>query len=142
MATKVYEKIEVTGALKEMGFDTLLKALKAADLMDALESAENITIFAPNNEAFEKLEKSVLQDLLKEENREKLSDILKYHVISSEIPSDTVVSFDSIEMMNGHDAEILKRNGSVLINDAEIIETDIKAKNGMIHVIDRVLMPE
>lgn len=136
-----YENLTVTEAASKAGFNIFNKAIKEAKLDEFLESADFITIFAPDDEAFNKLEKFLLESLLKIENKEKLAEILKYHVVSSSMPAEAVESVDFIEMLNGKNAEIFKKNGSLMINDAEIKEPDIKIKNGVIHKINKVLMP-
>ncbi len=142
MTIRTYENLNIAEAAKQAGFSILLEAIIKAGLAEALQSSENITVFAPDNDAFNELDKSLLENLLKPENKDKLVEILKYHVISGEMPSDAVVSLDEIEMMNGKTVEIFQRNGDVLINDARVIQPDIKTKNGIIHVIDKVLIPE
>lgn len=142
MVVKTYENLSIVEAAKQAGFDMLIKAADKAGLLDTLETAEDITIFAPDDEAFNALEKTVLEGLLQLENKDKLANILKYHIISSKMPSETVVSMDEIEMMNGQKVEIFKRNGDVLINESKVIQPDIQTKNGIIHSIDKILMPE
>lgn len=137
-----YKNLNVLEALSQAGFNTLLKAVKYAKLDELLESAENITIFAPDNEAFNKLGPFILESLMKIGSEEELAEILKYHIISSTMPVDAVESVDSIKMMNGKKADIFKKNGILMVNDAEIIEPDIQVKNGVIHKINNVLLPE
>ncbi len=142
MAVKTYENFNIIEAAKQAGFGMLLKAAEKAGLLDYLETAEDITIFAPDDEAFNAIEKTVLEGLMMVQNQDKLADILKYHIISSKMPSEAVESLDDIEMMNGQKVEIFKRNGDLLVNEAKIIQPDIHTKNAIIHSIDKVLMPE
>jgi len=139
---KIYENLNIMEALLEAGLDELLMKMKDAGLLEMLESAENITIFAPTDEAFEEIREIFPKGFLNRADREKLANILKYHVISSVLPSEAVMSFDDIETMNGKKARIFTRDAATLINDAEIIETDIKTQNGIIHKINKVLIPE
>jgi len=142
MAVKTYENVNIADAAKQAGFNMLLKAAEKAGLLDFLKTAEDITIFAPDDDAFNAIERTVLEGLMMVQNKDRLADILKYHVISSRMPSQAVESLDEIEMMNGQYVEIFKRNSDLLVNDARVIQPDIYTKNGVIHSIDKVLMPE
>ncbi len=136
-----YENLNILQALPQAGLNILLKAVKEANLDSVIESADNITVFAPDDNAFNKLEGFISESLLKPENKEKLADILKYHLVSSAMPADAVESIDSIEMMNGKKADIFRQNCTLMINDARITGADIKVKNGIIHKINKVLLP-
>ncbi len=127
-------------AISNPEFSTLVAAVKAAGLVDALSGDTELTLFAPTNAAFAKLPKGTLEALLAD--KAKLANILKYHVVAGKVLAKDVVNLDSAEALNGKELEIIKRDGKVFINDAEVVKTDINAKNGVIHVIDTVLIPE
>jgi len=137
-----YENLNILEAANQANFSIFLKAAKKAKLDGMLESADNITVFIPDDNAFNKLEKIFLEGLLKIGKENQLANILKYHIVSSNMPADAVQSVDSIEMMNGQKADIFRKNGTLMINDAEITEPDIKVKNGVIHKINKVLLPK
>jgi uncharacterized surface protein with fasciclin (FAS1) repeats len=122
-------------------FNTLAKALQAAGLVDTLKGKGPFTVFAPTDEAFAKLPAGTIDELLKPENKEKLVSILTYHVVSGAVSSKKVATMKSAKTVNGKDVSISAEGGSVKINDAKVIKADIKASNGVIHVIDSVLMP-
>jgi uncharacterized surface protein with fasciclin (FAS1) repeats len=122
-------------------FNTLAKALQAAGLVDTLKGKGPFTVFAPTDEAFAKLPAGTVEDLLKPENKEKLVSILTYHVVPGAVSSKKVSTMKSAKTVNGKDVSISAEGGTVKINDAKVIKTDIKASNGVIHVIDSVLMP-
>jgi uncharacterized surface protein with fasciclin (FAS1) repeats len=122
-------------------FNTLAKALQAAGLVDTLKGKGPFTVFSPTDEAFAKLPAGTIDELLKPENKEKLVSILTYHVVSGAVSSKKVATMKSAKTVNGKDVSISAEGGSVKINDAKVIKADIKASNGVIHVIDSVLMP-
>jgi uncharacterized surface protein with fasciclin (FAS1) repeats len=122
-------------------FNTLAKALQAAGLVDTLKGKGPFTVFTPTDEAFAKLPAGTIDELLKPENKEKLVSILTYHVVSGAVSSKKVATMKSAKTVNGKDVSISAEGGSVKINDAKVIKADIKASNGVIHVIDSVLMP-
>ena len=125
-------------------FNTLVAALKAADLVDTLKGKGPFTVFAPTDEAFAKIPKETLDSLLKPENKDKLTDILKFHVTPGKITAQDVVNLNGKEltMADGKKAKIEVKDKDVYINGAKVIITDIQAKNGIIHVIDTVIMPK
>lgn len=125
-------------------FSTLSKALEAAGLTNALEGPGPLTVFAPTNRAFEQLPKGALETLLKPENKAQLTDILTYHVAQGKLPAEEVLKLDGkdLTMLNGKPAKIEVKNGTVYIDGAKVLKTDIQASNGVIHVIDTVLMPD
>lgn len=131
-------------AVEDGRFKTLATALKAANLVDTLKGKGPFTVFAPTDEAFAKLPKETLNDLLKPENKEKLADILTYHVTPGKITSQEVVKLNGkeITMVNGKKAKIEVKNNEVFIDGAKVIITDIEGKNGVIHVIDTVIIPK
>jgi uncharacterized surface protein with fasciclin (FAS1) repeats len=122
-------------------FNTLAKALQAAGLVDTLKGKGPFTVFTPTDEAFAKLPAGTIDELLKPENKEKLVSILTYHVVPGAVSSKKVATMKSAKTVNGKDVSISAEGGSVKINDAKVIKADIKASNGVIHVIDSVLMP-
>ncbi len=131
-------------AVKDGRFTTLVAALKAADLVEPLKEKGPFTVFAPTDDAFKKLPSKTLEDLLKPENQDALKDILLYHVTKGAVPSKNVVKFDgkTIPMLNKKDTKVTIKDGEVFINDSKVVITDIKADNGIIHVIDTVLIPQ
>lgn len=129
-------------AASDERFSTLVAAVKAADLVDTLSSSGPFTVFAPTNDAFAALPDGTLDTLLKPENKGKLTDILTYHVVSGEVPASKVVSLSSAETVQGDTVDIKVSDGSVMVDGAKVVITDIKASNGIIHVIDSVILPE
>ncbi|MGZ3837108.1 MAG: fasciclin domain-containing protein [Flavisolibacter sp.] len=120
---------------------TLVAAIKKAGLVDALSNAGPFTVFAPTNAAFDKLPKGTLEELLKPENKEKLQDILQYHVFVGSLHTDLMQDGQTLNEVNGANLSISKTNGQVLINHSARILASIPASNGIIHVIDGVLLP-
>lgn len=123
-------------------FETLTAALTAADLVGTLEGAGPFTVFAPTDAAFEKLPAGALDDLLKPENKAKLQSILTYHVVSGKVLAADVVKVDSAKTVNGQQVDVNVMGDKVKIGGANVVKTDIVASNGVIHVIDTVLMPK
>ena len=123
-------------------FNTLAKALQAADLVDTLKGKGPYTVFAPTDEAFAKLPQATLADLLKPENKAKLQRILTYHVVSGRVPSSQAASLKSAKAVSGDTIAISADGGSVRVNNARVVKADIAASNGVIHVIDTVIMPD
>jgi len=122
-------------------FSTLVAAVKAAGLVDTLNSAGPFTVFAPTNAAFAKLPAGTVESLLKPENKAKLTAILTYHVVAGKVTAADVVKLKSAETVNGKAVKITTGDRGVMVNDATVTATDIKASNGVIHVIDSVLIP-
>jgi uncharacterized surface protein with fasciclin (FAS1) repeats len=124
-------------------FKTLAAALKAADLIDTLKGEGPFTVLAPTDEAFAKLPEGTVESLLKPENKEKLVAILKYHVIPGKALAADVVKLDGQEVktVQGEKAKIAVKDGTVTVDGAKVIKTDIEATNGVIHVIDSVILP-
>jgi uncharacterized surface protein with fasciclin (FAS1) repeats len=120
---------------------TLVAAVKQAELVDALSNAGPFTVFAPTNAAFEKLPKGTVEDLMKPENKEKLQDILQYHVYVGSLNTDLMQDGQTLNEVNGGNITITKKDGKVIINNSATIITSIPASNGIIHVIDAVLLP-
>jgi uncharacterized surface protein with fasciclin (FAS1) repeats len=124
-------------------FTTLVKALQAAELVGALEGAGPFTVFAPTDEAFAKLPAGALEDLLKSENKEKLKSVLLYHVVPGKVTAADVMKLDSREVKTLEGSAFkVKTKGGVMVDRARVVKTDVMAANGVIHVIDTVIMPE
>jgi uncharacterized surface protein with fasciclin (FAS1) repeats len=119
----------------------LVAAIKAAGLVDTLKGAGPFTIFAPTNAAFEKLPAGALDNLLKPENKEKLKAILLYHVHAGDAFKAAAAKTGKMTTANGKDLDVVATGGAVTINGAKVVKTDIVGKNGVIHLIDTVLMP-
>jgi len=128
-------------AVADGHFTTLVAALKAAGLVDALKGAGPFTVFAPTDDAFKKLPAGTVDALLKPENLAQLKNILLYHVVTGAVMSSDVVKLTSANTLEGDPVNIKVDMGNVYINDAKVVTADIKASNGVIHVIDTVLMP-
>ena len=129
-----------TAASKD-AFKTLVAAVKAADLAEALKGKGPFTVLAPTNAAFEKLPEGTLESLLKPENKAQLQAILKYHVVPGRYPAAKVTKADKVETLQGASLPIEVKDGDVMIGGATVTATDVKATNGVIHVIDTVLIP-
>ena len=123
-------------------FTTLAKALGAAGLVDTLKGKGPFTVFAPTDEAFAKLPAGTIDELLKPENKEKLKAILLYHVVSGNVTAAKVTKMSSAKTVNGQELSISASNGKVMVNNATVVKADVMASNGVIHVIDTVLMPK
>jgi uncharacterized surface protein with fasciclin (FAS1) repeats len=123
-------------------FSTLVAAVQAAGLVETLSSAGPFTVFAPTNAAFEKLPAGTIETLLKPENKETLTSILTYHVVPGTLKAAKVVKRTSIKTAQGGIIRIVVKDGTVMVNNAQIVATDIVASNGVIHVIDAVLLPK
>lgn len=122
-------------------FKTLAAALQAAGLVDTLKGAGPFTVFAPTDAAFAALPAGTVESLLKPENKDKLIAILTYHVVSGSYPAARVATMDAAPTVNGDSVDIRAANGSVMVDSATVLKADVAASNGVIHVIDKVLMP-
>ena len=122
-------------------FSTLVAAVKAAELVDVLSSKGPFTVFAPTNEAFAKLPKGTVESLLKPENKDKLIAVLKYHVVPGKVMAKDVVKVDSAKTAQGSSVTVTVEGKTVKVDNATVVKTDIEASNGVIHVIDRVILP-
>jgi len=122
-------------------FNTLAAALKAAGLVDTLKGDGPFTVFAPTDEAFAKLPAGTVETLLKPENKEKLTQILTYHVVAGKAMSSDLKDGQKVSTVNGKNASVKIDGGKVMVGDANVVKADIAASNGVIHVIDTVLMP-
>jgi uncharacterized surface protein with fasciclin (FAS1) repeats len=132
--------VEVAAANKD--FSTLVAAVKAADLVETLSGKGPFTVFAPTNAAFDKLPDGTLEDLVKPENKKKLVGILTYHVVAGKVKAKDVVKLTEAETVQGSKVEIKVKDGTVMIDNAKVVKTDISCKNGVIHVIDAVILPK
>jgi len=136
------QKDIVDTAVAAGNFNTLVTAIKAADLAGTLKSPGPFTVFAPTDEAFAKLPPGTVEDLLKPENKEKLASILTYHVVPGNVMAADVVKITSAKTVNGQSLTIKTENGVVMVDAAKVVKTDIKCSNGVIHVIDAVVLPK
>jgi len=132
----------VDTAVGAESFTTLVAAVKAADLVDTLKGDGPYTVFAPTDKAFSKLPEGMIESLLKPENKTKLQNILKYHVVPGKVMAKDVVKLNSAKTALGKKIEIETSEGSVMVNQATVVKTDIECSNGVIHVIDSVLLPK
>ena len=132
----------VDTAVSAGSFNTLVAALKAAGLVDTLKGPGPFTVFAPTDEAFAKLPPGTVEDLLKPENKAKLAAILAYHVVAGKVMAKEAMKLHEAKTVNGEELMIKTSMGSVMINDAKVVKTDIVCSNGVIHVIDTVLLPK
>lgn len=123
-------------------FETLVAAVEAAGLVDTLKGDGPFTVFAPTDEAFAALPEGTVESLLQPENLEQLQSILTYHVVAGKVMAADVVDLDSAETVQGQTLRISTYGDSVRIDDATVLQADIETSNGVIHVIDSVLMPE
>ena len=150
----VYSQTIVEAAVSNKDFSTLVTALKAADLVDALSGEGPFTVFAPNNAAFSKIDSETLGSLLKPENVKALTNILTYHVVSGKLMASDVASalksgYGKVKLtaLNGQTITARSKGGKIYLKDlqgnmSEIIATDVVGSNGVIHVISSVVMPE
>jgi uncharacterized surface protein with fasciclin (FAS1) repeats len=123
-------------------FNTLAAALTAAGLVDTLKGAGPFTVFAPTDAAFAKLPAGTVENLLKPENREQLTAILTYHVVPGAVKAEQVVKLDEAVTVNGQAIDISLSGTTVMVDGATVTAADIVASNGVIHVIDSVILPE
>ena len=123
-------------------FKTLAAALKAAGLVETLKGPGPFTVFAPTDEAFAKLPKGTVEELLKPENKAKLTAILTYHVVPGKVMAADVVKVKDAKTVQGGSIKVSTMGGQVMVDQAHVVKTDIAASNGVIHVIDTVLMPK
>ena len=135
------EKDIVDTAVEAGQFKTLAAALDAAGLVSTLKGAGPFTVFAPTDEAFAKLPAGTVENLLKPENKDQLSAILTYHVVPGRVMSADVAEIDEARTVNGEMIDIEVDGSSVKVNDATVTAADIAASNGVIHVIDTVILP-
>lgn len=136
------DKNIVQTAVAAGSFKTLAKLLAAADLVSALEGDGPFTVFAPTDEAFAKLPKETVDSLLRPENKEKLAGILKYHVVSGRVYSGDAIKAGTAKSLQGSSPRITSTGGTVSVDGAKVLTADLDATNGVIHVIDTVIMPK
>jgi uncharacterized surface protein with fasciclin (FAS1) repeats len=129
----------VAVAVSAGDFNTLVAAVKAAGLVETLQSDGPFTVFAPTDEAFAKLPEGTVENLLA--NPDKLKQILLYHVVPGKVTSAEVVKLSSATTAQGSDVKIAVKNGSVMVDNATVAKADVMASNGVIHVIDTVIIP-
>lgn len=137
------DKMDIVDTAVSAGdFQTLAAALDAADLVQTLKGEGPFTVFAPTDAAFAKLPAGTIENLLKPENVDQLTAILTYHVVPGAVTSDQVVGLSQATTVNGQAIEISVEGSDVSIDDAKVIAVDVMASNGVIHVIDSVILPE
>jgi uncharacterized surface protein with fasciclin (FAS1) repeats len=141
-AGKGAQKDIVDTAVAAGSFNTLAAALKAAGLVDTLKGKGPFTVFAPTDEAFAKLPAGTVEDLLKPENKAKLVAVLTYHVVPGSVSSKEVVKLKSATTVQGQPVKIKAEGGTVQVDGATVVKADVMASNGVIHVIDRVILPQ
>jgi uncharacterized surface protein with fasciclin (FAS1) repeats len=140
--TRAQGKDIVDTAVAAGQFKTLAAALQAAGLVETLKGAGPFTVFAPTDEAFAKLPKGTLEDLLKPENKAKLTAILTYHVVAGKVMAADVVKVTEAKTVQGGSIKVSAMGGQVMVDNAHVVKTDIAASNGVIHVIDAVILPK
>lgn len=139
---KEAKKDIVDTAVSAGSFKTLAAALGAADLVETLKGKGPFTVFAPTDEAFAKLPEGTVETLLKPENKDKLAAILTYHVVSGKVMAKTAVTLDKATALNKKDINLAVKGESLMLNgSAKVIKADIECSNGVIHVIDAVILP-
>ena len=131
----------VDTAIAAGSFNTLVQAVQAADLVATLKGDGPFTVFAPTDEAFAKLPAGTLENLLKPENKPQLQAILTYHVVPGKVMSSDAAMASSAKTVNGQSFRITKSGNGLMVDDANVVKADIAASNGVIHVIDRVILP-
>jgi uncharacterized surface protein with fasciclin (FAS1) repeats len=135
------EKDIVDTAVGAGQFKTLAAALDAAGLVATLKDPGPFTVFAPTDDAFAKLPAGTVENLLKPENKDQLVAILTYHVVAGKVMAADVVKLEEAKTVNGKMVDIKVKDDTVMVNDAKVTKTDIVASNGVIHVIDTVILP-
>ncbi|UYI49029.1 fasciclin domain-containing protein [Vibrio natriegens] len=128
-------------AVENGSFNTLVAAVKAADLVETLKGEGPFTVFAPTDDAFANLPEGTVDMLLMPENKDKLVSVLTYHVVPGKVMAADVVKLDKATTVQGQEIMIKTMGDKVMVNNANVTATDVKAKNGVIHVIDTVIMP-
>ena len=142
LPARAQEKDIVDTAVAAGSFKTLAAALQAAGLVETLKGKGPFTVFAPTDEAFAKLPAGTVENLLKPENKEKLKAVLTYHVVAGKVTAAQVTNLKVAKTVQGGEAKISVKGGKVMVDNANVVKTDIMASNGVIHVIDTVLMPK
>jgi uncharacterized surface protein with fasciclin (FAS1) repeats len=139
-AADQHEKDIVDTAIAAGSFNTLVKAVQAAGLVETLKGEGPFTVFAPTDDAFAKLPEGTLESLL--QDKDKLAAILTYHVVAGKVMAADVVNLKSAKSVQGQEISIKANGGSVMVDNANVIKTDIETSNGVIHVIDSVILPK
>lgn len=132
----------VDTAVAADGFETLVAAVKAAGLVETLKGEGPFTVFAPTDEAFAALPEGTLDTLLKPENKDQLVSILTYHVVPGKVMAADVVKVESAKTVQGSEVTVKVDGDTVMVDGAKVVKTDIECSNGVIHVIDSVILPE
>jgi uncharacterized surface protein with fasciclin (FAS1) repeats len=140
-AEKAATKDIVDTAVAAGSFKTLATALTAAGLVETLKGDGPFTVFAPTDEAFAKLPEGTLESLLKPENKQKLTDILTYHVVSGDVRAEAAVKLDSATALNKKTIKLEVKDGALHLNESKVTTADVVCSNGVIHIIDAVLLP-
>ena len=123
-------------------FTTLVTAVKAAGLVETLKSDGPFTVFAPTDDAFAALPEGTLESLLKPENKDQLVSILTYHVVSGNVKASDVVNVNEAKTVQGNKIQVTTDDNGVMVDGAKVVATDIEASNGVIHVIDKEILPK
>jgi uncharacterized surface protein with fasciclin (FAS1) repeats len=139
--TRAAQEDIVETAVNTGKFKTLAAALGAADLIDTLKGRGPFTVFAPTDEAFAKLPAGTVENLLKPENKDQLVAILTYHVVPGKVMAADVIRLKEAKTVNGKMLDIESKGDAVMVNDAKVTAADVAASNGVIHVIDTVILP-
>ena len=132
----------VDTAVAAGSFKTLATALQAAGLVDTLKGKGPFTVFAPTDDAFKKLPPGTVESLLKPENREKLKAILTYHVVAGRVPAAEALKLTTAKTVNGKDLKLTASGSDLKVGSANVVKADVMASNGVIHVVDAVILPE
>jgi uncharacterized surface protein with fasciclin (FAS1) repeats len=142
-SVKAEKKADIADTVGSGAFKTLAAALGVAGLVDTMKSAGPFTVFAPTDAAFAKLPAGTVEELIKPENKAKLTDILTYHVVSGKVMASTVVTMDGAKVptVNGAEVTIKVGKDGVMVDGAKVTTTDIECTNGVIHIIDSVILP-
>ena len=136
------DKTVVENAVNNESFSTLVAAVKAAGLAETLSGSGPFTVFAPTNAAFEKLPAGTVEKLLEPENKDQLVKVLTYHVVPGKVMAKDVVKLSKAKTVEGSEVVIAVTGGVVTVDNAEVIKTDVNSSNGVIHVIDTVILPK
>jgi len=143
LAVSAQSKADIVDTAVSAGsFNTLVAAVKAAGLVETLKGKGPFTVFAPTDAAFAKLPAGTVENLLKPENKATLVAILTYHVVAGEVKAADVVKLSKATTVNGKDVKISVMGGKVMVDNANVVKTDIATSNGVIHVIDSVIIPK
>jgi transforming growth factor-beta-induced protein len=143
LTTSAADKKDIVDTAVGAGsFKTLVAAVQAAGLVDTLKGKGPFTVFAPTDEAFAKLPKGTVEDLLKPENKAKLVAVLTYHVVPGKVMAADVVKLKEAKTVQGQSVKIVVADGKVKVDAANVVKTDIETSNGVIHVIDAVILPK